>query len=411
MTLELAGVFGAGLLTFLTPCVLPLIPIYLALLLGNSATLLAGEKPTLGQRLSLFVSTLAFSTGLLIVFVALGMTATSFGTLLTEHREQLVLIGGLLIFVFGLKFLGVLNISWLEREKRIDDSKLKSRFRLVNSLVMGLVFGLGWTPCIGPILGSVLTYTASKSTSLGQGALYLAAYGLGFVLPLLVLSLFADAARGVVQRISPWLPKLEKASGAILALVGVYLMLGVTSPPASHMDAPASTTGTTSLAKVIAVAPGVKASKRPKIVSLGQPTLRPRMVQFSSSHCSICRSMIPAVGVVERDCDGRKVDVVKIDVNDRRDLATTYRVRGVPTFVFLDKSGTEVARLIGYQTMASLRQSLAAVTGETCAGLGTFDPGTESPKSTPQTGGTCKGGEKPLPGLGSGSASGTRCDS
>ncbi len=394
MTLELAGVFGAGLLTFVTPCVLPLIPIYLALLLGNGGAVAAGVKPSLGQRLSLFLSTLVFASGLLIVFVALGMTATSLGQVLTEHRTRLVLVGGLLIFLFGLKFLGVLRVSWLEREKRIDDSKLESRFRLLNALVMGLVFGLGWTPCVGPILGSVLTYTASKSTSIGQGALLLAAYGLGFVLPLLVLSLFADVARRVVRRVSPYLPKLEKLSGAALALVGLYLMLGVGAPPA----------GARAPAEEGSGAPALK--QRPIVPALGQPSDRPRMVQFTSSRCSICRQMIPTVGVIQRDCDGRRVDVVKVDVGANAKLAASYRVRGVPTFVFLDKGGSEVARLVGYQTLASLRQSLAAATGGSCDGLGAFDPGA-LPESKPKEGGTCAKDEPArLPG-----ASAPPCDS
>jgi cytochrome c-type biogenesis protein len=404
VTLELAGVFGAGLLTFVTPCVLPLIPIYLALLLGNqSSGGQAGGKPTLGQRLSLFVATLVFASGLLLVFVALGMTATSLGRLLTEYRTQFVLIGGLLIFLFGLKFLGVLRVSWLEREKRIDDRKLQSRFRLLNALVMGVVFGLGWTPCVGPILGSVLTYTASKSATIGQGALYLAAYGLGFVLPLLVLSLFADVARRVVSRISPYLPKLEWASGAALALVGLYLMLSVGAPPAGKLSPPTGKAG--AALRQLALTP-----------ALGRPSERPRMVQFASARCSICRQMIPTVGVIERDCDGRKVDVVKVDVNANAKLAATYRVRGVPTFVFLDKRGAEVARLVGYQTLASLRQSLAAVSGGSCDGLGAFDPGVLPSSKQPREGGTC-GKEKPAGALGKpagalgGAASSARCGS
>lgn len=379
MSFELAGIFGAGLLTFVTPCVLPLIPIYLALLLGGSVATDDG-KPTLAARLSLFVSTLVFSAGLLSVFVALGMTATSLGRLLTEYRTQFVLVGGLLILLFGLKFLGVLRLSWLEREKRLDDRKLQSRYRLLNALVMGVVFGLGWTPCIGPILGSVLTYTASKGASLGQGALYLGAYGLGFVLPLLILSLFADAARRVVRRISPWLPKLERVSGALMVGVGLYLMLGVGAPPSGELS-PADRT-TKAMAKAPALQP-----------ALGQPTERPRLVQFHSARCSICRQMIPTVGVIERDCDGRKVDVVKVDVHRQRTLATSYRVRGVPTFVFLDKQGNEAARLVGYQTLAALRQSLSAVTGQSCDGLGAFDP-TPPPQSTPPANSTCAG-DKP----------------
>lgn len=373
MSLELAGVFGAGLLTFLTPCVLPIIPIYLALLLGNGQAIKSDEKQSFAQRLSLFVSTLVFASGLLLVFIALGMTATSLGGLLTEYRTQLILVGGLVILLFGLKFMGVLKISWLEREKRLDDSKLQSRFRLVNAFIMGLVFGLGWTPCVGPILGSVLTYTASNTTSLLQGAAYLAAYGLGFVLPLLVLSLFADAARQLVSKIAPYLNKLERISGSLLVIVGLYLMLGTTATPAAKLDPSAKP-----MTHALEISP-----------KLGLPTQRPRMVQFTSSKCSICRQMIPAVALIERDCHGRRIDLVKVDVNANKELAAKYRVRGVPTFVFLDKEGNEGARLIGFQTIASLRQSLSMLTGQSCDGVGAFDPGPFPGSSAPKENSTC----------------------
>ncbi|MBW2735853.1 MAG: sulfite exporter TauE/SafE family protein [Deltaproteobacteria bacterium] len=369
------------MLTFVTPCVLPLIPIYLALLLGNASEV-SGAK-SLSTRLSLFFSTIFFSMGLLIVFVSLGLTATSLGSLLTEYRVQLVLVGGLLIFLFGLKFLGVLKISFLEREKRIDDSKLKTRFHWLNALVMGVVFGAGWTPCVGPILGSVLTYTASATSDPLQGGLYLGAYGLGFVMPLLVLSLFGDAARQMIRKISPLLPKLERFSGVLLAGVGLYLMLGVTAAPAAELIARSS-------------APASKNKGAMKLTAIDPPighaTSRPRMVQFKTRRCSICRQMIPTVGVIERDCDGRKVDVVKVDLDNSPKLAKDYRIRGVPTFVFLDTKGEEVARLVGYQTLGALRQSLSAVSGQQCDGLGTFKPEFE-PESAPQKNSTC-GGDK-----------------
>jgi cytochrome c-type biogenesis protein len=398
--LGFAGVYGAGLLTFVTPCVLPLIPIYLALL-GNS---MGQQGRGAASRFSLFFNTLMFALGLELVFVPLGLTATSLGATLTEHRTQLVLVGGLVIFLFGLKFLGVLKIGFLDREKRLDDTKLKSRYQLVNSLVMGLVFALGWTPCVGPVLGSVLVYTASATSDPLVGAQYLALYGLGFATPLLVLSLFGDAARQIVRKITPHLPLIEKISGGAVAAVGLYLMLSVTSAPTGELSPPGAVPSAGQ--HVVSVSP-----------KLGQPTDRPRMVQFTSPRCSICRQMIPTVAVIERDCDGRKVDVVKVSVDKNRKLATSYRVRGVPTFVFLDKGGTEIARLVGYQTLASLRQSLSAVTGRKCDGLGGFKPEPQpqskptgtTPKRTPQPNTACdsKPGTSPF----GAKKAGSQCDS
>lgn len=385
MSLDLAAIFGAGLLTFATPCVLPLIPIYLALLLGAARPAAEGQGG--GQRLVLVLRTLLFSTGMLIVFVGLGLTATSLGALLAEHRVELTLAGGLLIFLFGLKFLGVLHVPWLERDTRLDGARLQTRSGALNALVMGVVFSLGWTPCVGPILGSVLTYTASTVSSPLRGALYLAVYAAGFLLPLLVLSLFADSARSVLRRVSGWLPRIEKLSGALLVAVALFLIFTVSRPPAATAS-PA--------APPVAAAPASSspASEPP----LGAPSTRPRMVQFTSPSCSVCRQMIPTVGLIERDCGGQRVDVVKVDVTrpEGRALASRYGVRGVPTFVFLDRKGEQAARLVGYQTLPALRQALATLTGGECRGVGLFTPDPapscgSSPAGTPSAGAKCGG--------------------
>ena len=408
--MDLAWIFSAGTLTLATPCVLPLLPIYLAILTGGSAgdaeqkrggLDVLGTNPNpvwtapdadlgvapsrrtsgtpsssrldlgascspipvhysrlahLAGRLNLLISTAFFSVGFILVFTLLGLTATTQGSLITEYRTQLVLLGSLLIVLFGLKFLGLLRISWLERDRRLDDNKLKTRFGRLNALIMGFVFALGWTPCVGPVLGSVLTYTASNTTDPLTGAGYLAVYGAGMALPLLLLSLFADGARRVVRRLSPWLPRLEKATGLLLVVVGLTLMLGAGAPP------PATATP----------APGLAASSQSLEPGLGQPSARPRMVEFVSSSCSICRQMIPTVALIERDCGGRNVDVVKIDVTrpQNRNLAHSYGVRGVPTFVFLDERGKESARLVGFQQLSTLRQSLATLVGQKCDRVG-----------------------------------------
>ncbi len=363
MTMDLVGVFAAGLLTFATPCVLPLIPIYLALLMGGvaqgapqgGAAGPGAAAAGAGSRLTLLRNTALFSLGFIAVFVALGLTATSLGSLLAEHRDDLVLAGGLLVFLFGLKFLGLLRVGWLERERRLGQGALRPRHGAVNALVMGLVFALGWTPCVGPILGSVLTYTATATSDPLRGALYLAVYGLGFAAPLLVLSVLGDTARALVRRVSPHLPRLERITGALLAVVGLYLIFGLSRPPQAELSpVPGSAAG-------VVIEP-----------PLGQPSVRPRLVEFVSPACSVCRQMIPTVALVERDCGGRNVDVIKVDVSHQgnRELARRYGVRGVPTFLFIDAAGKELARQVGYQTLQSLRQSLAVLVGERCQGVG-----------------------------------------
>ena len=168
MGLGLLSVFGAGLLTFVTPCVLPLIPIYLSALIGGNIYDLGSQS-----RGQLIIRSLLFSAGFILVFTVMGLTASSIGSLLSEHKEIMQIAGALLILAFGLKFLGFINIPFMDRIVRADDRKMQTRFGGINALVMGVVFAAGWSPCVGPVLGTVLTYTASTTSSPATGALYL----------------------------------------------------------------------------------------------------------------------------------------------------------------------------------------------------------------------------------------------
>jgi cytochrome c-type biogenesis protein len=307
---------------------------------------------------------------MMAIFVTLGLTATWVGALIAAHRTELVMVGGLVIFLFGLKLLGVLRISWLDREKRLQQT-VQTRFRWLNAFALGIVFSLGWTPCVGPVLGSVLTYTASATSSPLRGALYLGVYSAGFIVPLLVLSLFADGARRLLRRIGPWLPRIEKVGGVALAGVGLYLLLTAGHPPAASLTTEAR-----------ALPPATTTTVAPPI---GQPSGRPRMVEFITPDCSICRQMIPTVALIERECGSKQVEVIRVDLRrpESQRIAAAYGIRGVPSFVFLDRSGEQLARLLGYQTPKALRQALSALVGEECDGVGPFRPEPQQPPRLP----------------------------
>ncbi|MCB9637617.1 MAG: thioredoxin fold domain-containing protein [Myxococcales bacterium] len=389
MELQSFGIYGAGLLTFFTPCVLPLIPVYFSMLLGGPLHQVQAEGSLKGKLLG---HTILFSMGFLLVFILLGLSATTLGRFLGNHREAMTLGGGLLIFLFGLKFLGFLHIDLLNREKRLDDRKLGLSTGVLNSFVMGFVFALGWTPCVGPLLGAVLTYTAAKTSNPWMGGWYLFLYGLGFATPLWLASLGAGTILPMMRRLMRFLPRIEKATGALLAGVGVYVMFSVLTPPTAPNQPQAKLISSPN--------PLSKAIQKTAKTKLSTASARPKMVEFVSSHCPICRQMIPIVASVEQECTDpdKGVEVIKIDISqpEHQHLAQRFRIRGVPTFVFLHPQGHEVARLIGYQRRASLHQALALLTGEQCRGLGRVP--SKAPTSQPTSQSTIQTSKAPVEG-------------
>lgn len=357
MDLSLLGLFGAGLATFLTPCVLPLVPIYLAALGGGDLSQMGR-----GGRGALLGRAALFSLGFIAVFTALGLGASSIGAALNEHKVLLQGLGAALILLFGLKFLGVIHIPLLDRVVKADDTRLQTRFGAVNALVMGVVFAAGWTPCVGPVLGSVLSYTASATSNPWTGAAYLAIYGAGFAVPLLGTALFAEAGVRLLDRIKPHLPRIERAIGVLLVLVAASLV----------WDLARSGMGTQ----------GAR-SRVTELTTDDQGKRSPAMVELSAHDCTICKEMKPLVDELTSQCHGKKVLVHNLDVDHSRnkDFVRRARIVGVPTFLFLDRDGNEVARLVGRQTRESLLQSLAALRGEECPGVGALGAARERKKS------------------------------
>ncbi len=399
MPLDLPGILLAGLLTFLSPCILPLVPLYLSLLAGASvAELKAGRRGT-GR---LILTAVAFSLGLGLVFVGLGMAATSVGHALVEHRTLLLQLGGLLIFLFGLKFLGVLKLPFLERDSRPWLTKVAPGGSALGALAFGAAFGLGWTPCIGPVLGSVLTYTATSGASPSQGALYLGMYALGLALPLVGVAAVAPWALRVLERARGQVRRFEVATGVLLLGVGLLLITDNLDRIAPDVSAPVAfvaastgrqdaseaganpTTHTTTSADAAASgatctgpadgAPegscGVPLDVDVEVGGAASATTVPDgrvMLEFVSRTCPVCQRMAPVVAAAEHDCAGRGVSVSRVDVSEPSGaaLARQFNVRGVPTFVFLD-GRNEVARLVGEQSLATLEQSLEVLTGHKC---------------------------------------------
>ena len=213
----------AGLVSFLSPCVLPLVPPYLVFLAGTSLERLAEAEPPPRVRRDTVIAAVLFVLGFSTVFVALGASASVVGALMRFYANELAVIAGIAIIVMGLHFLGVTPIALLHRQARIHVAKPVG---LWGAYVMGLAFALGWTPCIGPILAAILAVAATKAT-VAKGAGLLAVYSLGLGLPFVIAALAVEPFAAFLTRFRAHLAYVERVMGGLLVLTGIGFLAGV----------------------------------------------------------------------------------------------------------------------------------------------------------------------------------------
>jgi cytochrome c-type biogenesis protein len=217
---------GAGAISFLSPCVLPLVPPYLCYMAGVTVDdfRAGGEQAARsGARTALALASLAFVLGFTTVFVALGAGASTVGRFLRAWQEPLAIAAGIVIILMGLNFLGVIRIPLLSREARFQAQGKPAS--AIAAYVMGLAFAFGWTPCIGPVLGPILTLAGGRET-VGEGALLLLVYSLGLGLPFLIAAVFSGAFMRFMANFRIHLGRVEKAIGALLVLAGIFFVTG-----------------------------------------------------------------------------------------------------------------------------------------------------------------------------------------
>ena len=210
----------AGIISFLSPCVLPIVPPYLAYMSGMTV----GEMSDEGRgRNRATVTALFFVLGLSTVFIILGFAASAFGAFFLQNQVLFAQISGAVIIVFGLHFLGVFRISFLDREARMDaGDQGGSSF---GAYILGLAFAFGWTPCIGPQLGAILTLAASEA-SVARGTVRLGVYAAGLGIPFLLAAMFMSRAMGLMNRLKRHMGLIEKVMGGLLLVVGVAMLTG-----------------------------------------------------------------------------------------------------------------------------------------------------------------------------------------
>jgi cytochrome c-type biogenesis protein len=217
------GAFLAGLLSFVSPCVLPLVPPYLCFLAGTTLDQLTGEDGERAPRLPVFLAALAFVLGFTTVFVMLGASASVIGRTVMQHLDLFGYIAGAIIIIMGLHFLGLFRIGLLHREARVHVAARPAG--IAGAYLVGLAFAFGWTPCVGPVLAAILFVAGTRDT-VGDGAVLLGIYSLGIGLPFVLASLFAGPFIGLMRRFRAHMGKVEKTMGVLMVLTGVMFLTG-----------------------------------------------------------------------------------------------------------------------------------------------------------------------------------------
>jgi len=213
--------FFAGLLSFFSPCILPLIPAYFTLITGFSLEELTGEN-TQGIRRKVIISTIAYILGFSTVFIILGASASFVGQMIQAYQSTIRIVGGHIICILGFHLIGVIRISGLDYEKRIHLNQKPLHF--MGTFIIGMAFGAGWSPCIGPILGSIFILAANQN-SIVQGIVLLTLYSAGLALPFLLISFSIQSLLTWLSRARQFIKYVNTISGSLLIIIGILLII------------------------------------------------------------------------------------------------------------------------------------------------------------------------------------------
>ena len=214
MIIKLTFAFGAGFISFLTPCVLPIIPGYISYITGKNLDEIERDKRVV------LIKTILFSLGFSTVFIALGITASAIGNILLFFSNELRIVAGLIIILFSLQMLGLINFKFMNKEKRVETKSYKDNYAF--PFVVGAAFAFGWTPCIGPVLGSIIALSAAEAT-VSKGILLLSFYSLGLAVPFILSGYYMSKFLSSKKGFGKYYGRITKIGGTILLTTGILI--------------------------------------------------------------------------------------------------------------------------------------------------------------------------------------------
>ncbi len=356
MDFGILTVFLGGVATVFTPCILPVLPVYLGMFAGSSAV-------SESRKFNLFFQTLLFGAGFSILFIIMGLGAATISSFFVSNKSIIALIGAIFIILMGLLFSGVIKIDLLLREYRLNETSLIKKSGYLASFFTGIVFAAGWSPCAGPVLGSVLTYVALRSTGLISGALMMSVYSIGILTPFLIFSLFADNLLPKIRRFYRFMPVFQKFGGILLVLGGLLIIYS----EIPYIKAKISSADT------VVLKSDYRADRSPQ------------MLFIFSKHCPECKKLHALMPAIRDDCSGMKINISEVFIEEEPSIKERYGISTFPTIILFDSAGREVKRVFGSQNINSLRIAAASILNDRCAGE---EPDIEKIKSTDMT---CQG--------------------
>ncbi|MGC8928399.1 MAG: cytochrome c biogenesis protein CcdA [Myxococcota bacterium] len=327
-------VFVGGIATVFTPCILPVIPVYLGIF-ANSGNL--------KSRFNILFQTLIFGVGFSSLFILMGLGAASISRIIISNKVIISTVGALIIILMGFLYSGFLKIPFLLREYRLNEGYVMKGGSRFTSLIAGIVFAAGWSPCAGPVLGSVLTFVALKSANIISGAILMGIFSLGILTPFIILSIFADSLIPKIKKIYRFMPIVQKAGGLMLIAGGLILL---------YSNLPQLSFNT----------------KHIETRNLSIHRDKPEMLFVFSKSCPECKKLHTVLPDIREDCKGMDVEISEVYLEDEPYLKQRLGINVVPTIILYDSLGREIKRIFGSQNLIDLRVAAASIMNRSCAG-------------------------------------------